>query len=206
MRRADPHIYCNLIFEDILSEIVMKKLLTHTGRPYEIGDCHLGRGNGFIKKTIAGFNNASKGMPHFILTDSDNYRCPIDLIQDYLPGNIHPNMIFRIAVNEVESWVLADREGFAQYLRINVERIPLDCDSIADPKVHIISLARRCRNNYLKRGIIPKSGSTAKQGPYFNDCLIPFVKDNWDINNACNHSESLSRALRALSTFNPVNH
>lgn len=196
-------ISCNLIFEDLLSEAVMKRLLEYSGRYFMVGKCHLGRGNGFIKRTISGFNKAARGMPYFALTDCDNYQCPIDLIHRYLPDPIHPNLIFRVAVNEVESWILADRDGFAAYLKIDATRIPLDCDQIQDPKEYIISLARKCRNTYLKRGIVPTVNSTAKQGPYYNDCIIPFVREHWNISLACQHSQSLTRAVRSLATFEP---
>jgi len=196
-------ICINIIFEDLLSEAVIKRLIAQSGHPFVIGSCYHGRGNGFIKRNIRGFNKAARGMPFFVLTDCDNYSCVIDLINDYLPDKVHPNMLFRVAINEVESWLLADRDGLAHYLAADVNLIPINVDNIKDPKRCLINLAKKSRKKDLRTGIVPQIGSTATQGPYYNDCLIPFVKNFWDLNNACHHSESLSRAFNSIVKFRP---
>ncbi|MDD2372124.1 MAG: hypothetical protein WC109_01020 [Syntrophomonadaceae bacterium] len=193
--------YFNIIFEDILSEAVIRQIMAQSGRSYQIANAYNGRGNGYIKKNICGFNKAAQGMPYFVLTDCDKYRCAIALIKDYLPDKIHPNMLFRIAVPEIESWLLADREGFAEYLGISINLIPINVDSLLDPKQSLINLARKSRKKDLRTGIVPKSNSTAIQGPNYNHCLIPFVKESWSLENACNNSESLLRALNSLLNF-----
>lgn len=196
-------ITINIIFEDLLSEAVISRLLIHSGRHFLIGTRHHAKGNGAIKRNISGFNKAAKGMPYLVLTDCDNYSCAPSLIHDYLKYPKHPNLIFRVAVNEVEAWLLADREGFANYLGVSVHLIPENVDNIDDPKRHLINIARSCRNKELKNGIVPKSNSTATQGPYYNNCLIPFVNHKWNIDNAILHSDSLRRALKAIVEFNP---
>lgn len=195
-------ININIIFEDILSEAVIRQIIAQSGCSYRIADSINGRGNGFIKRNINGFNKAAQGMPYFVLTDCDRYKCAIALIKDYLPDKIHPNMLFRVAVNEVESWLLADREGLAEYLGININLIPINVESLSDPKQSLINLAKKSRKKDLRIGIVPRINSTAVQGPNYNDCLIPFVKYFWCLENACKNSESLSRALNSLLRFN----
>lgn len=198
----------NLVYEDDLSREVLLRLIDSpavrsSDRCFSVGTKRPGRGYGFLKKNIIGFNQASKGMPYLILTDLDDRECAPLLINEWLPQTRNPNLIFRIAVREVESWLLADDAGFARFLGIAKHKLPRNPDDLPDPKATLINLARTSRKRDIKADIVPKPGSTAKQGPAYNDCLISFVKDTWNPEKARRHSQSLEKALRALETFEP---
>lgn len=109
----------------------------------------------------------------------------------------------RVAVREVEAWLLADREAFAEFLGISVTLIPQDVDAIADPKQKLINLARKSKNKTLREGIVPNSKTTAKIGRDYNGQLIPFVKQIWKVDSAIPNSSSLERAMKALLKFEP---
>lgn len=198
----------NLAYEDELSLEVLLRLLNSpnvrsSDRCFSVGHCFHGRGYGYLKKNITRFNEASKGMPYLILTDLDNKeRAPL-LINEWLPQTRNPNLIFRIAVREVESWLLADDAGFARFLGIAKHKMPRDPDDLNDPKQTLIALARASRKRDIKADIVPRPGSTAKQGPAYNNCLIPFIRGTWNLEKARWHSHSLEKALRALETFEP---
>ena len=136
----------NLAYEDELSLEVLLRLLNSpnvrsSDRCFSVGHCFHGRGYGYLKKNITRFNEASKGMPYLILTDLDNKeRAPL-LINEWLPQTRNPNLIFRIAVREVESWLLADDAGFARFLGIAKHKMPRDPDDLNDPKQTLIALA-----------------------------------------------------------------
>jgi hypothetical protein len=142
-------------------------------------------------------------MPYLVLTDLDQYECPLTIISHWLDTPKHPNLIFRVAVREVEAWLLADREAFAAFLGIAVTLIPQDADAIADPKQTLINLARKSKNKTLREGIVPNSKTTAKIGRNYNGQLIPFVKQIWKVDSAIPNSSSLERAMKALLTFEP---
>lgn len=89
--------------EDELSEAVTRKLLESLNRDFLIGDVYSRGGFGYLKKNISAFNNAAKGVPYLVVTDLDRAICPLDLIEEWLPSNRHENLIFRIAVREIES-------------------------------------------------------------------------------------------------------
>lgn len=97
----------NLVFEDVLSEFAMRKLISEMDR-FVIGHSYSEGGSGYIKKNIRGFNEAARGCPFFILTDLDRVDCAPTLINDWFKIERHSNLIFRVAVREVETWVLAD--------------------------------------------------------------------------------------------------
>jgi hypothetical protein len=194
----------NLAFEDDLSEEVLRKLILSSGRPYQIGNCFPGNGYGYLKTHIYGFNKAAKGMPYLVFTDLDNEECAPEKMRRWLQFPKHPNLLFRVAVKEVESWLLADRVGFAKFLGISLNLLPTDADKIDDPKRSLIELAQRSRRRTLREDLVPRRGSTAKQGPAYNDRLISFVRTRWDHLAAKENSPSLGRTVRALETFVPI--
>lgn len=171
----------NLAVEDQLSEAVLRKILSITEGRFLIVNCYNRGGNVYLKKNIAGFNNAAKGTPFLVITDLDDSECPPALIKEWLPYPKHHNLLFRIAVREVEAWLLADCNGFAKYLGIAIKGIPLDVESIKDPKRRLIELAQKSRNRRLREAIVPGSKSDARQGPDYNGALISFVNRFWDI-------------------------
>lgn len=192
-------IYISLIFEDELSESVMNRLLQNFNK-YEVVNSYSGHGYGYLKNNIRGFNQASAITPHFMLTDLDNYSCPIELINDWITFDLNKNFIFRIAVKEVESWLLADVEGLSRYFNVSAVNFPKQPDLEDDPKNTLIQLARRSRKRNIREDIVPIN-NFASIGPNYNGCLSNFVYHHWNIERAVLHSKSLERAYRKLSEF-----
>ncbi len=157
-----------------------------------------------MKKKIRAFNKAAQSIPFLILTDLDNSPCPPQMIKSWLDIPKHPNLLFRIAVREVESWILADREAIAGFLGISEKKIPDDTDSLPDPKAFLIQLARKSKSRSLREELAPPSGATSRQGPNYNNRIIAFIRDTWNADAASQHSRSLRRALERLRKFEPV--
>lgn len=199
-----PPIPIQLAVEDDLSEAALRRVLSDSGRPYAIGACYLGQGFGYLRRTIRGFNNAAKSTPFLVLTDLDKIDCPPDLIGTWLPEPIHPNLMFRVAVREVEAWLLADRAGFARFLGIRQVLVPRDADAIDDPKACLINLARKSPHSDLRSDIVPPPGSTRQIGPNYNGRLTSFLQNRWDISVAKQCSPSLLRTVNAVSGFLPT--
>jgi len=195
----------HLAVEDDLSELVIRRLLIDTGRDYSVGNVFGRGGFGYLRSTARNWNAAAAaGTPILLLTDLDHHPCPSGLIEDWLDVEPHANLVFRVAVREVESWLLADREGFAEFLGISDAVIPLQPDQIPDPKQSLVNLARRSRRRTLRESIVPRNGSTAVQGPDYNGCLGGFVRDHWNRHAALERSPSLGRAWRRLMVFEPT--
>ena len=193
----------NLLVEDDLSEVILREILRQSNRHFIVGPCHGKKGSGYIKKNIFGFNHAAKGIPYCVLTDLDEAACAPSLIKDWLPGSKHSNLIFRIAIREVEAWILAHKDAFASFLGIKKELIPRDADSIPDPKQFLVNLARRSRYRQLREAIVPGQNTTAKTGPDYNGVLISFVIRQWKVREAMRNSDSLRRTVKAIAKFKP---
>lgn len=188
--------------EDALSEAVVRKTFAAVYEESPI-TLFLGlRGNSYLRKKADSFNQTSKGSPVFLLTDQDDSNsCPPSLIESWLKGPRHPNFLFRVAVMEVESWVMADRESFAKFLSIPQERIPINTDSIPRPKEFLVSLARLSSSSRLREDLVPMPGATSKVGPAYNPQLTAYVARSWNPEAAAVVSGSLRRTLRRLREF-----
>lgn len=198
----DYPIPINIVVEDDLSEIIVRTILKSTNIRYTVSACLGKRGYVYIKDKILAFNSACKGMPYIVITDLESI-CPPSQIKEWLSVPIHRNLLFRIAVKEIEAWVMADRLNFALFLGIRQELIPQNVDSIENPKQFLVNLARQTRKKLLRESIVPKQGSTARVGPDYNGTLSEFVWGYWNLEEAIKHSDSLRRAFYAINNFQP---
>lgn len=199
-----------LAVEDSLGEAVAEKIIASVGG-LSVRFVFPKTGFGDLKKNIGKFNEIAKTSPLFLLTDLDNTdRCPPELIKAWLPGTRNERLLFRIAVVEVESWVLAHRQAFAEFLGIDVARVTQDPDSVPDPKQELVNLARKSRRKTLREALVPLEGGTSRQGPDYNSRLGEFVKYDWAPEIAARSSDSLRRTLArvgelrsATSSYSP---
>jgi hypothetical protein len=107
---------------------------------------------------------------------------------------------FRIAVKEVEAWLLADIEGLSQFFRVSKVNFPKKPENEIDPKQTLIELAKRSRLRTIKDDIVPIN-EYAKIGPNYNARMTEFVNEYWNIESAINRSRSLEKAFSKLRTF-----
>ena len=129
---------------------------------------------------------------------------PRALIENWLSVPKHNNLLFRVAVREIEAWLLADSKGLAGYLAVKPGLVPKNPEALPDPKRNLVELARKSRRKQIREDIVPRIGSTAQIGPGYNACLSEFVQSVWDVESAANRAASLRRTLDRLSTFRPA--
>jgi hypothetical protein len=198
-----PPIPVNLAVEDAVTEALFTKVLGSIPTVYAIRTIYSRGGYGYLKKNINGFNNAAKGVPFLIGTDLDTYACPPDLIGDWLSHPRNPNLMIRVAVREAEAWVLADKEGLAQFLGIRPDLIPENVEGIADAKQQLVELARRARKKDVREDICPPVNSVRKVGPNYNARLSVFIHQHWSPDAARRRAGSLGRTIDRLVAFRP---
>ena len=188
-----------LAIEDRLSDTVATKILEHFN--VEISRKTGYKGNSYLQQKAQSFNEAAheeRGI--FMLTDLDSPRdCPPGLVYSWIKGPLNPRFLFRVAVMEVESWVMADRAGFAAFLSIPLHRIPSPTDDILNPKEFLVSLARRSQKKRVREALVPAQGANVSVGIEYNILLSEFVRDHWDLERASNVSPSLKRTLYRIT-------
>jgi hypothetical protein len=104
--------------------------------------------------------------------------------------------LFRIAVREVESWLIADRHALASFLRIPKTNLSAYPDSLNDPKVHLLGIIRAKGKRKMHHEMLP--GRNSRIGPEYNNVLCEFILKHWNPERAAKNSLSLCRALEAL--------
>lgn len=188
--------------EGIVDESVIRRLVTHVGAIP--GNIYGKTGKQDIRRRIQGYNSAAQRSPWIVLVDLDNdAHCAPPLRAAWLP-NPTPLMCFRVAVRQVEAWLLADREGIASYLAVRRDSIPGDPESLANAKDTLVNLARKSRRREIREDMVPRIGSGRDVGPAYSSRVIEFTSTHWRPDDASLHSESLSRAverLRCLTTL-----
>lgn len=101
-----------------MTETLVEQISENKGSRPQVGNFAVGRvyrrgGAGFLKRSVDGFNNAAAERPFFLLTDLDRAEYPASLRSAWLSKPQRPNMLYGVAVVEVESWLLADRDALA---------------------------------------------------------------------------------------------
>lgn len=191
----------NIAFEDILQEAALGKIFSALNCPFIISSRFSHNGKGYLKKNIHVFNKSSLSIPTIVITDLDTAPCPPALIASWLPGSLNENFLFRIAVTEVESWLIAHREAFSAYIGIPKNKININPESIKDPKEFVVNLARKSKSKDIKYDLLPRPKSGASVGPNYNGCLAAFIVHHWDPLVAREHSASLLKAMRAITNL-----
>ncbi len=187
-----------LATEDILSETVGQRLISEFFGDVSLTTMRRG-GNRYLQAKVDSFVQLAERSFVFVLTDLDLINCAPELRQKWfgrnfaLPTKLH----FRVAVREVESWLLADQAGFAEFLSVPRTRVPLDPDNLENPKRTLLQLASKAPRD-LRMDIVSTRSSSVVQGFGYNARLIEFVSDLWAISDARQNSDSLDRACKRL--------
>jgi len=145
----------------------------------------------------------ASGAWFFVVTDLDRASSPNDLGRDWFGvdclGLLPRTFLFRIAVREVESWIMADRLALSGYLGIAQNNLPANPDELDDPKSVLLSTIRaKCRKKIFL-DMLPK-GRNQHVGVAYNERLCAFVDQFWDIDRAMAHSPSLARSVARMAS------
>jgi hypothetical protein len=188
-----------LVTEDLPSEAVAHRLLAHIDPDANFNS--IGRGGvGYVQSKLRGLNRAAPGVRIVAIADRDSVRkCPIETIRAWLGGSDrHQNLIVRMAEMEIESWIMADREGVAGFLEVALNRIPQFPDTIEDAKQELVNISRQSRNRSVREQMCPAPGAGRVVGPGYNALVENFVRARWRPARAFPNSPSLRRAERRI--------
>jgi len=188
--------------EGIVDEAVLRCLLVHAH--LTAGSVYGKNGKTFLRRNLDRYNEAARHFPWVVLVDlNHDAACAPDLRVSWLP-NPARRMCFRVAVREIEAWLLADRESLACFLGVALSKVPHNPESLEDPKRTMIDLARCSRRREIREDMIPRPGSGRNVGPAYTSRIIEFVTDphlSWKPDVAAKYADSLNRCLRSLARF-----
>lgn len=200
-------VYAYAYVEDEPTKAVLNKIIDYVNSQslnsffFFNGEPTIMRGCGNLKKTASRFLRAERaGIWSIFVTDLDQFESAQCLCNDWFglacPGLLPSQMIFRIAVREVESWIMADKEGIARFFNVSVANFTDTPDKIPDPKQYIFNIIRsKCRSKRFKE-MLPLRGQAI--GIEYNPLIVGFIVEHWNIENAMSNSPSLKRAIQCF--------
>lgn len=194
--------------EGITDEVLLKRLCAFIGAP--LGRIYGRYGKSYVLSRINGYNHSAKFRHWVVLLDLDeDGLCAPDVISKWLPAPARL-MSLRVAVRELESWLLADAERMGKFLGVPNKEIPNNPDNIPDPKRLIVALAKRSRSRAIREDIVPNPGSGQAVGPAYTSRMIEFIQNvqsGWRPDVAAKNSDSLQRCISGISNLvrTPVN-
>ena len=192
---AMTELLVNAAVEGNVDEAVLARLLAETGA--RLGTVYGKGGKPSVLRGLKAFDRAAEYAPWVVLLDLDHdascapeYRKQLQATSRY--------MCLRLPVREVESWLLADRENLASFLRIRQSDVPRNPETLPSPKLAMGDLARGSRSRDVAADMVPRQASGRKVGPLYNARLMEFALALWQPNQASAHSDSLGRAMRRI--------
>lgn len=138
-----------------------------------------------------------------ILTDLDRANCVVEFRNQWLGRDCPDNLLLRVAVREVESWVLADHTAMRELVGMT-GTLPANPDELSDPKQTLLQLAKGAPRP-VRGDLLKIVGGNISPGLGYNARLTEWVASVWNPQRAAERSPSLARArLRlkeAVDTF-----
>lgn len=197
--------------EDPVTIAVIERLLNYVSARFLVIMKLPARG-GQVKSKILEFNRLALSNPVIMLLDVDE-GCAPSLKQRLFQGiDQSPHFLFNVSVDEAEAWLMADRQGFASYFGLDVNKIPKSLLLKQGGRVGRMEMNFSYKSSlFLTHTLAPSStkkeiraqvavtnpkGST--KGKEYNNAMVPFIKKTWNIDAAQEHSDSLQRMIRRL--------
>lgn len=182
--------------EGLVDESVVRRLIVHAGGAP--GVVYGKSGKHILRQKIDAYNRAARYSPWIVLVDLDSEAdCAPPMREAWLPARA-PHLCFRIAVRQVEAWLMADGESLAAYLSVARSQAPADPDALAHAKTAMVNLARLSRRPAIRKDMVPREGSGRAVGPAYTSRLIEYAEGRWRPDVAAERSDSLSRAIGCL--------
>ena len=185
--------------EGIVDEAVLGRIAREIGA--ELSPVHGKKGKHDIQRRLGGFNQSAKLTPWVVLVDlNSSAACAPTLRNDWLPIPA-PLMHFRVAVRQIEAWLMGDVERLAAFLGVSPAILPRAPEAEVNPKETMVNLARRSPLREIRLDMVPREKSGRAIGPAYPSRLIEFAQDSatgWRPTVAAQGCDSLARCLRRL--------
>lgn len=158
-------------------------------------------GKSRLDAKLPGYNRSGFHRAWLVLRDldhDDDLHCVAEVAAGLLREPVAPKMAFRLVVRSVESWLLADRQGFSEHFRVRLTAVPPAPDSLDNPKRSLIAACRSSQSRSVRAAVVPRPGSGRMVGADYTTSMRDFTLEGWSPERARSESPSLDRALRRL--------
>lgn len=192
----EGYVYAQVIVEGPTDEPVVTALMHAAG--WVKGEFGFTRANGkgVIDRNIKKYWEAARVHPYVIFRDldRDGEGCPVTLraqLVEHTPGE-SPDLLIRIVDQCIESWILADRHGIAEFCNRSAA-------SVEPPTSHHKLYLLRLMKEAKLKDAVEQKGRELDFGPAYAVHLQRLMTHHWSIERAAAESDSLRRALKRLT-------
>ena len=149
-----------------------------------------------IDRDIKKYWDAAQIIPYVIFRDLDRDEggCPV-AVRSMLSSKTRgesPDLLIRIVDQCIESWILADRQGIAEFCDRSMASVK---PPVSHHKQYLLSIMKEAK---LKDAVEEK-GRELDFGPAYAIHLQRLMTHHWSIERAAAESDSLRRALKRLT-------
>ena len=183
--------------EDQLSEAIALRLLADIPTPHFIQHSLGKKGNGYLSSKMESWHQMAQHQVMLVLTDLDRANCLVEFRNQWLIADPPQNLLLRIAVREVESWVLADHVAMRALIGAKGV-LPAAPDEFADPKQSLLKLAKSAPKQ-IRQDLLKTIDGNFAPGLGYNARLTAWVHSEWNPQRASERSPSLARARLRIS-------
>jgi hypothetical protein len=194
-----PAAEINYAVEGTMDAAIARRLIIHCGGVPGLERVMGGKSK--LDPNIVRYAQSARSLPWLIIRDLDHDAdCGPTLRFEKLT-HTYEYLCFRIAVRQIESWILFDEEALVAFLRVKHRRQQVDPETLENPKTAILNLGRRSSSLSVRRAIVPREGIGASEGPEYSAFMVEFVERHWrpEVAIAFNPDSSLARAARCLA-------
>jgi hypothetical protein len=182
-----------LATEDELSQAIALRLISELNRPHCVIHKLGLKGNGYLRPKMDSWCRMAEHQVMLVLTDLDHANCLVEFRDQWLAERPLPaGLIFRIAVREVESWVLADHQALRELVG-KKGVLPTQPDTLPDPKHALLGLGKTAPKS-VREDLIRTIDGQLRQGVGYNARLTHWINTAWSPERAAGRSPSLARA------------
>ena len=192
----EGYVFAQVIVEGETDEPVINALMRATG--WVNGEFAFTRANGkgVIDRDIKEYWEAARFIPHVIFRDldCDEGGCPVavrSMLSSKTPGE-SPDLLIRIVDQCIESWILADREGIAEFCNRSAASVK---PRASHHKPYLLRLMKEAK----LKDAVEQQGRLLDFGPTYAVHLQRLMTDHWSFERAAAESDSLRRALKRLT-------
>lgn len=190
----------HIIHSEYSTKYIILKNIIANGKSKLLGN--LKKYNDATENLSRVFLNDYSSFYCFLLTDLDEDKCPPALITKWFTFPQNERLIVRVAVREIESWLLADRKNFSDYFGLSLNKIPHNPDNEFNPKEFILKLIVNYNvKKGIKEQIVRMEGSNYFIGRGYNDEITNYIFRKWNFKEAVKNSDSLRKLVEKLATL-----
>lgn len=193
--------------EDDVTRYIARKLACAVSNEMKLGnviieDVGIRERGAAIKNKLQQIVRLGKKTPIVFVFDSDG-DCVVDILKQACPeGWTDSFCALNIAIDEGESWLLADKRGFADYFGVPVEEIQFP------PQMGEVTYPYKT-SLYMMKNIIPKSRKKeirenmccterGKKPATYNMFWKDYIDNIWNMDEAGKVSDSLLRSINRV--------